>query len=274
MRALAAAVLLCACSRAAPPAAPADAGGPRPGEIAIPMPAAAAGEVAVWQREGTLETRGRMFHKGNFRGNVSWTGARASTIRAETLAVSDGRASRLRLTYSRHATTAQVGGMKRAIGPALEGRSYLVELGAGEPRVSLDGGGAPSAGEVERVTMDVRDFELRWRPAQGRTLLIGQTLPGPTPLVLKSARGGAAHLVTRARVNIGAGLGAPIEADVDAEALLDLATGRLRELRDGGVASLTGARVDGVKNAELAGTAEWTGAGLVSPPAEASASTR
>ena len=274
MRALGVALLLCACSRdAPPPAASEDARGPRAGEIAIPMPAVAAGEVAIWQREGSLETRGRMFHRGNFRGNVSWTGTRKSAIRAETLAVSAGRPSRLRLTYSAHATTALVGGVKRAIGPALEGRSYLVELGAGEPQVSLEGGGVIGAAESERVSLDVLDFELRWRPVQGRTLLIGETVNGATPLVLKSARAGLARITTRARVNVGSGLGAPVEAEVDAEAVIDLATGRLRELRDGGVASLTGTRVEGVKNAELGGTAAWTGTGLVSPPVEASAST-
>jgi hypothetical protein len=259
MRGLVIAVAVLGCrAQPPPPAAPPPDAGARPGEVAIPLPAAAAGDVVTWRREGTLDVRGRMFHKDRFRGNVTWTGTRASEIRVETLAVEAGRPSRLRLTYTAHATVARTGGLERALGPALEGRSYLVEIVAGEPRVSAEGGAAAGDAEVERVALDVRDLDLRWRPVQGQTLVIGAAVAGPSPLVLRSARGGAARVATRGRGNLAVGLGAPIEADLDLEAAIDLATGRVREVRDGGVASLSRARVEGVKDAELGGTAEWT----------------
>src|SRR5687768_10184781 len=139
------------CRRAAPPDAAPAFDAPPVGEVTVPAPAATPGETSEWRRDTLITARARIYRDGKWRGNVQVVGARQSRIAVETLAVSGGQPSRLRLEYVGYQSTVSIGGAKRDDGASFQGRTFEVELAGEDLRINAAAGAGVTAAEVERV---------------------------------------------------------------------------------------------------------------------------
>jgi hypothetical protein len=264
----AALVLAAACRRDAPPDAAPAIDAPPVGEVTIPAPAAAAGETAEWRRDTVITAKARIYRDGKWRGNVQVVGSRQSRIAVETLAVTGGQPSRLRLRYVGYQSTVSIGGTQRPDGVSFEGKSFEVEVAGDDLRINALGGGGVTAAEVERVGRDVTDLALAWRAVQGRRLRVGEpvaagTRHGPT-LMLEGTQGGAAILRVKLATPLELPVGLEMQATVEGQALIDLGSGRLREVRTEGSGPLETAKVDRRGEMVLTGTAEYVQTDVVS----------
>jgi hypothetical protein len=259
-------------ARGSAPAEAADAmAAGRIGEVTIPVPPAAVGDRVEWRREASVGTKARLYRDGKWRGNVSVVGERRMAIAIETLAVAAGQPSRLRLRYASHHSIVKVGGSERPAGPALEGRVFDVELEADPVRVTAADGERIDAPLVERVARDVSDLVLPWRSLAGRRLLPGETValerPRGTTATFKGTRGGAALVGLKAESLLDLPAGLEMQATLHGEALLDLSTGRPREIRSEAAGTLTTTRFDRGGKSLLSGMAQLVQVD-VSTPAE------
>jgi hypothetical protein len=209
---------------------------PRVGEVAVPAPRAAVGDVQLVRSEIVATGTVRLYEGGKWRGNAGLVMTTEAEARVEVLAVDGGQPSRLRLEYSRYRATVKVGGDERDVAPRLEGRSFIADLAGGLSLVAGDGA-VVGAGELGALRREVEWLSL-WTPVQGRTLLLGQAVTGGPPwngtFMLKDRR--ATSAIVAARLTLDEGV-------VDGEAVIDLATGWVtRFTADGTTRLVEGAR--------------------------------
>lgn len=226
MRQLVLLALAAACGRTAPaPVEVADAAAAPIAEVVVPAPAPVVGEVETVRTAVNASGTARFYRDGKWSGNGSVAFSVTREARHEVLAVDGGRPIRMRFSYPRDEVTLRAGGEDRVLPATNAGRSYVVDL-AGGLSVLAEGGAAVGADELQIIRQDVEDL-ARWAPIQGRALVLGQAIDGPPPwnahLVLKSRGETTAKVAARLAMPLGGD--APVQ--VDGEATLDLATGRV-----------------------------------------------